>query len=146
MPFLCGLAEALKSTVLSSPCHTDGNDGSNLIQMSKNGLSVSMASLFSGTLQCSPGHVCVCKVCVCVHGHTAPKSAWFQNWELVPVSSRCQQEKLWQDGVEWTQRSSAVGSIPQGILPCSILDVFKVPAVVKTCLAWGRTSQGSEAL
>lgn len=73
MPFLFGLAGALKSTVLSSPCYTDGNDGSNLIQMSKNGLSVSMASLFSGsTPQCSPvarARVCVCKVCVCARAH-----------------------------------------------------------------------------
>ncbi|XP_065413636.1 run domain Beclin-1-interacting and cysteine-rich domain-containing protein isoform X2 [Chrysemys picta bellii] len=37
----------LKQNVLSSPYYADGNDGSNLIQMSKNGLSVSMASLFS---------------------------------------------------------------------------------------------------
>lgn len=108
MPFLSGLAEALKSTVLSSPCHTDGNDGSNLIQMSKNGLSVSMASLFSGTLQCSLGtRACVCKVCVCVHGHTSSKSAWLQNWKLVPVSSRCQQEKLWQDDVAGLSRADA---------------------------------------
>lgn len=107
MPFLSGLAEALKSTVLSSPCHTDGNDGSNLIQMSKNGLSVSMASLFSGTLQCSPGHTCVCVLCVCVHGHISLKSAWFQNWELVPVPSRCQQEKLWQDDVAGWSRAEA---------------------------------------
>jgi len=69
MPSLSGLAEALKSPVLSSPCYTDGNDGSNLIQMSKDGLSVSMASLFSGsTPQCSPA--CVCKVCVCVCTYT----------------------------------------------------------------------------
>ncbi|KAM9126682.1 run domain Beclin-1-interacting and cysteine-rich domain-containing protein isoform 1-T1 [Pangshura tecta] len=38
---------ALKRNILSSPYYADGNDGSNLIQMSKNGLSVSMASLFS---------------------------------------------------------------------------------------------------
>lgn len=79
MPFLFDLAEALKSTVLSSPCYTDGNDGSNLIQMSKNGLSVSMASLFSGsTPQCSPAAcVPVCARCVrvCVHMHTSQKSA-----------------------------------------------------------------------
>lgn len=68
IPFLFGVAKALKSTVLSSPCYTDGNDGSNLIQMSKNGLSVSMASLFSGsTLQCSPAaRVRVCVRCVCL--------------------------------------------------------------------------------
>lgn len=39
-----------------------------------------------------------------------------------------------------------MGSILKGILPCSILDVSKVPAVVKSCLAWGGTSQDSEAL
>lgn len=32
-----------------------------------------------------------------------------------------------------------MGSIPQSILPCSILDISKVPAVVKTCIFWGRT-------
>lgn len=79
MPFLFGLAEALKSTVLSSPCYADGNDGSNLIQMSKNGLSVSMASLFSGsTLQ---AHVCVCVQGVCVRVHTPLESARFGNSE-----------------------------------------------------------------
>lgn len=75
MPFPFGLAKALKCTVLSSPCYTDGNDGSNLIQMSKNGLSVSMASLFSGsTPQCSlAARVRVCARCVRVcasHVHT----------------------------------------------------------------------------
>lgn len=68
---------------------------------------VSMASLFSGTLQCSPGHTCVCVLCVCVHGHISLKSAWFQNWELVPVPSRCQQEKLWQDDVAGWSRAEA---------------------------------------
>lgn len=38
--------------------------------MSKNGLSVSMASLFSGTLQCSLGtRACVRGVCVCARAH-----------------------------------------------------------------------------
>lgn len=46
------------------------------------------------------------------------------------------------DGAERRQKSSAVGSIPQGILPCSILDIPKMRAVVKTCLAWHRTWPG----
>ena len=35
-----------------------------------------------------------------------------------------------------------MGSIPQGVLLCSVLDIPNLPAVVKTCLAWGRAGRG----
>lgn len=44
---------------------------------------------------------------MCVHGHTSSKSACLQNWELVLVSSTCQQEKLWQADVAGLSREDA---------------------------------------
>lgn len=141
MPFLFGLAQALKSTVLSSPCYTDGNDGSNLIQMSKDGLSVSMASLFSGSTRSAPlRHACVCvqgggRVCTCTLLRSLPDLGAVKCHP--DVSKKSHSKMIWQNGAERRQ-SSAVHSIPRGVLPCSILDISNLSAVVKTWLAWSR--------